>query len=284
MPEGTTTVATVAADPYFVNPGNWDDATRTAREGLLGNLKLKGWDQKPAVEALHEAVKSYHEVEKHLGIPREQLVRMPKDAADTEGWKAFNAKIGVPEKADGYDFSKIKFSDGSDLDDSFVNTMRESVHARGIPAAKAQELVSDFVKFMEGAEQQEIATRQAAIAEGRAKLDASWGANKEANKFIATQAVTKLGLPEDFIQTIENTVGYEPTMQSLLKLGQMMGEDKFVASGDGVTKGLLTREQAQAKLDELKRDAGWSAKVSAGDFKANEEFNSLVKIISGIGG
>jgi hypothetical protein len=284
MPDGTTTVTSVAADPYFVNPGNWDDATRTSREGLLGSLKVKGWDQKPHMEALQEAVKSYHEAEKVIGIPREQLVRMPKDAADKEGWAAFNAKIGVPEKADGYDFSKIKFSDGSDLDDSFINSMRESVYSRGIPAAKAQELVGDFVKFMEGAEAQEAATRQAAIVEGRAQIDASWGAKKEANTFIATQAVTKLGLPQEFIQNLENTAGYATTMQTLLKLGQMMGEDKFVATGDGPVKGILTREQAQAKLDELKRDSAWSAKVSAGDFKANEEFNALVRIVSGMGG
>lgn len=283
MTEGTTTA--VAADPYFVNPGvgnpgAWDDATRVSRESLLGTLKNKGWDQKPAIEALSEAIKSYNEVEKYLGIPKDQIVRMPKDAADKEGWAAFNKRIGVPEKADDYDFSKIKFADGSDLDEDFTTAMRNAAFARGIPAGNAAEFVADVVKFMDSADANEVAAKTAEIAKGRDELAASWGTKMESNKFIASQAAQKLGLGEDFVSRLENELGYAATMQTFLKLGQMMGEDKFVANGEGPAKGVLTREQASDRLAELKRDAEWVNKFNNGDYKANEEFNALTRIMT----
>lgn len=282
----TETLPAVAADPYFAGIATMpttNDAERAAkaeREALLGTLKNKGWDQKPAIEVLRESLKSYGEIEKHLGIPREQLVRMPKDAADKEGWQAFNKRIGVPDTAEGYDFSKVKFADGSDLDDSFAGTMRTIMHARGVPAANAADLVADIVKYMDQSDADEATQRAAKIAEGRDELARSWGAKMESNKFIASQAAQKLGLSEDFVTRIENEVGYKNTMEQFLKLGQMMGEDKFVANHEGPAKGVLTREQAQARLEELKRDASWVSKVNAGDHKANEEFSALTRIMS----
>ncbi len=261
---------TFGADPYF--------ATLTPE--LQGSFKNKGWDQKTSAEAAVEAMKSYHEAEKHIGIPKDQIVRLPKDAADAEGWKAFNAKIGVPDKAEGYDFSKIKFADGSDLDDSFIDTMRKAAFERGLPASKASEFVADVVKWMDGVEQSETVSKQAAIAQGRDELAKSWGVNAETNKFIAQQAAVKLGLDEDFINAMEAQAGYAKTMQTMLKLGQMMGEDKFVSNQEGPAKGVLTREQATARLDELKRDSTWVAKVNAGDTRVNDEFNALTRIIA----
>lgn len=283
MTDGATTA--VAADPFFVNPGvgnpgAWDDATKVARESLLGTLKNKGWDQKSPIEALQEAVKSYNEVEKHLGVPREQIVRMPKDANDKEGWAAFHKRMGVPDTKEGYDFSKVKFADGSELDEQFVNQMRDSLHARGVPASQATDLVSDIVKIMDAADADEAAARTAKIAEGRDELTKSWGAKMESNKFIASQAAQKLGLSEDFVNRLENEIGYKETMETMLKLGVMMGEDKFVSNNEGPTKGVLSREQAQARLEELKRDEVWTAKVNNGDHKANEEFNALTRIMS----
>ncbi len=261
---------TFGADPFFA----------TLSPELQGSFKNKGWDAKTPAEAAAEAMKSYHEVEKHLGIPREQLVRLPKDANDKEGWAAFNTRIGVPAKAEEYDFSAVKFADGSDLDDEFVNTMRATLHENGVPKTAAPEVVKGIVKWMEGVEQSETAAKQAAVAAGRDELARSWGGNAEANKFIAQQAVAKLGLTPDFVQKIENEAGYAATMQTFLKLGQMMGEDKFVTNQNSNAPGVLTREQAEGRLAELKRDAGWVKKINDVDHKANDEINALTRIIA----
>jgi len=275
---GTTTasVTTLAADPFFANITDANDP----RKGALEAFKLKGWDAKSPAEAAYEAMKSYHEAEKHIGIPKDQILRMPKDATDKEGWTALRARLGVPADPKDYDFTQVKFADGSDLDDEFTNAMRASLHANGVPKDAAAGIVKDVVKFMDGVTTSSTAEQQAAIASGRDALAKSWGANAEANKFIASQAAIKLGLSEDFINSLEQGVGYEKTMQTMLKLGQMMGEDKFVSNQNANSPGVLTREQASGRLDELKRDNAWVAKVNAGDYKANEEFNALTRIIA----
>lgn len=272
MADNTYAAGTLGADPGYA----------ALAPELQGAFKNKGWDAKTPFEAAVESFKSYTEVEKHLGIPRDQLLRVPKDAADVDGWKAVNARLGVPAKPEEYDLSKVTFKDGTELDDSFSNTIKAAMHAEGVPASRAPALVSAIVKYMDGVEETETAQLQAKLAEGRDKLNKSWGANAEAFKFIAGQAVLKLGLPKDFVETVEKTVGYEQTMQTLLKIGQAMGEDKLVSNDLGDGKQLLTAEQAQARLAEKKRDSEWVRKVNAGDFQANQEHDALLRVISGV--
>lgn len=274
----TTTTTTFATDPIWAGMNSNDANDEKAQ--LFGHVKNKGWDGKSPSEAAFEAAKAHREAERLLGMPKEQVFKWPKDAADKDGWAALNTKLGVPAKAEEYDFSAVKFADGSDLDDEFVNTMRATLHENGVPKTAAPEVVKGIVKWMEGVEQSETAAKQAAVAAGRDELARSWGGNAEANKFIAQQAVAKLGLTPDFVQKIENEAGYAATMQTLLKLGQMMGEDKFVSNQNSNAPGVLTREQAGERLAELKRDAGWVKKINDGDHKANDEFNALTRIIA----
>jgi len=260
----------LAADPAFAK---FDAETQ-------GAFKNHGWDAKTPAEAAYEALKSYREAEKFVGIPKDQIVRLPKDATDAEGWKAFNKRIGVPEEPKGYDFSGVKFADGTALDDGFVDTMRNAFHGSGIPADKAPAIAQTFVKFLEGAEADDTAAATAKLAVERDALAKNWGANAETNKFIVKQAVAKLGLNEEIVNTIESAAGYKATMEAFLKIGQMMGEDKFVQSPTPGRPGIMSADQAAARLAELKADSFWVAKLNKGDVKANEEFDNLTRLIA----
>ena len=48
----------------------------------MGFLQQRGWDTKPANEVVFQAIKSYREAAAHIGVPPDQILRMPKDAAD----------------------------------------------------------------------------------------------------------------------------------------------------------------------------------------------------------
>lgn len=279
MSSAGTTTGTEGGAPVLLSA---DPSFAKLDPVIQGHFKNKGWDGKTAFEAAVEAAKSHAEAERALGIPKDQIVRKPKDAADKDGWANFNKSMGVPEKPDAYDFSKVKFGDGSDLDDSFVGTMRNVAHAAGLRPEQANAVVAEVVKFMDGSLADESAQATAALAASRDALAKSWGTNAEANRFIAGQAAIKLGLGEDVIDQIEKAAGYEKTMQALLKIGQAMGEDKFIADPnrrDG-DKTIMTREQAAARLEQLKADDEWVKKVNSGDYKANEEFNNLTRIMS----
>lgn len=273
MTEGTTTPApgTLAADPAFAQfPAE-----------IQGAFKNKGWDSKPVTEAALEVMRSYQEAERFLGAPKDKLVRLPKDAADEAGIKEFRTRIGVPDDVKGYDFNAVKFADGTALDPSAIGALAPALHAAGVPKDRAPEIMAAFVKFMDGAEAEETASATAKLVVERDALKANWGANFEANKFIASQAVQKLGWDAETVSGLEKVVGYNKIMDALLKVGQMMGEDKFVADPQGgANKGVMTVDQAKARLAELKADRTWVTKVNAGDAAANREHNDLVRLIA----
>ncbi len=278
MTEGTTTVApavgTLAADPAFAQ---FDAETQ-------GMFKNKGWDTKTPAEAAREAAKSYHEAEKFLGVPKDQLVRMPKDAADAAGWKAFHERIGVPPDAKGYDFTAVKFADGTALDANFIEAVAPALQLAGVSKDRAPEVIKAVVKFMDGAESTENAETTAKLAVERDLWKKECAGNLDANQFIIKQAVQTLGLTEEIVGGLEKQAGYFPIMKALLKIGQMMGEDKFIASPASGEKGIMTVGQAQARLSELKADTAWVTRFNNGDNKANLEFNHLTTLTANAGG
>jgi hypothetical protein len=276
MAEGQATApvaGTMAADPAFAS---FDAETQ-------GAFKNKGWDVLSPVEAAKAAATSYREAEKFLGVPKDQIVRVPKDAADAEGWKALHTRLGVPADAKGYDFAGVKFADGSDLDASFIEAVAPALHAAGVAKDRAGEVIKAVVKFMDGAEATDLAESSAKLAQERDLVAKNWGPNIEANKFIVKQAVMKLGLPETVVDALEKTAGYSGTMNALLKIGQMMGEDKFVSTPAGGTPGVMTGEQAKALLTEKKADMGWVTKLNNGDVKVNQEFDALTRLMAAAG-
>jgi hypothetical protein len=263
---------TLAADPAFAT---FDAETQ-------GAFKNHGWDAKSPAEAAREALKSFREAEKFVGIPKDQLVRLPKDATDAEGVKAFRTRIGVPEDAKGYDFSGVKFSDGTALDEDFVSSIGSAFHSEGVPKDAAPNIARAIVKFIDDADKNSATVSQAKAAEDADTLRKSWGHHMEANTFIANQAAEKLGLDKDILQTLVGAEGRTKVANALLKIGQMMGEDKFVSPQNREVPGVMNREQAEARFQELKADTGWVSKVNAGDTKAVAELDALNRIRAGV--
>ena len=260
----------LAADPAFLT---FDADTQ-------GAFKNHGWDTKTPAEAAAAALKSFRDAEKFIGIPKDRVVAWPKDATDEAGWKSVRARLGVPEDSKGYDFKDIKQKDGADLDPQFTEAMSSAFLKTGVPKDAAPELTKAVVAFMEKAGEAEAAESSARLATERASLAKDWGANMEPNKFIATQAAVKLGLTPEVVNALENAAGYKATLNALLKMGQMMGEDKFVANPNSAIQGVMSREQAVATYNERKQDAAWVAKVNSGDFKAMEEWRALTTLMT----
>lgn len=266
--QGTTTAGagTLAADPAFAK---FDAETQ-------GFFKNKGWDSKPTMEVAQALATSYREAEKFLGAPKDELLRMPK-ATDAEAVKAFRLKIGAGEKPEDYDFSAIKYADGTELADDFIATMRNTFAANGTPKSDADAIVKAVVKFIDDGEASAATINQGKVAAEADALRKSWGNSLEANTFIANQAAEKLGLGKDILDSLVSASNRVAVCNALLKIGQMMGEDRFVAS-PAHTKGVMGPDQASAKLDALLSDQAWGAKLAAGDTAALAEFDALTRM------
>lgn len=274
----TTTVDTSTVTPAaVVAAAPW----HTGIDGeLIGHAQNKGWKLDDPKTAFASAAQAHREAQSRLGIPAEQLLRLPKDASDEAGWKAVYNRLGVPAEAKEYDFSAVKRADGKDVDAGLADALRPAMLNARVPKDRAGDVVSAVVKHLDGIAAEETAQRTAKLTEEKAALAKNWGPNEAANKFIASQAAQKLGLSPEAVAALESQIGYSKVMEMFHKIGRSLGEDKYV-SGEQPNSGIMSRDQAVARKNELMADKAWVARKVAGDAIANREMRALNVIITG---
>ncbi|MDE2020403.1 MAG: hypothetical protein KGJ13_08715, partial [Patescibacteria group bacterium] len=128
-----------------------------ADQETVGYLQNRGLDRKTPKEAALEAIKAHREAEKFIGAPADKLVRLPKDEADTAGWEQVYGRLGVPADAKGYDFSDLKFSDGSEPDSDFTDFFKNNARKYHLTKQAARDLMHDMLGYMEKSEGDESA-------------------------------------------------------------------------------------------------------------------------------
>jgi len=260
----------------------WYQGVAGVDETVVGHWKAKGWDTKQPAEVAVEATRAWKEAEKFVGAPAAQLLRVPKDAADEAGWNAVWQRLGKPADAKQYDFSDIKFTDGTAIDDTFAESMRAAAFRLHLPKDTASALVREVTKYMDSADTAEIAERTAKLTEQKAALKKNWGPNEAANLFIAQRAAAALGVPPETVSALEGVIGYDKVMEMFRMIGSKIGEDKFVSSTGRPSGGVMTREEAIAKKQDLMTNAEWRKSYLAGDKAKFREMQALEIIISGV--
>src|SRR5258708_32263958 len=81
----------------------------------VGYIQNRGLDKVDAKNAFLAAVKAHKEAEKLIGVPADQVLRLPKDANDTSGWNTVKDRLGRPKDASGEDFTAVKESANEDF-------------------------------------------------------------------------------------------------------------------------------------------------------------------------
>lgn len=272
-PPGTDTAAPPAASAWMTGL----DAE------LVGVAQTKGWHDKPADVAAREAIKSFREAEKYIGVPADRILRLPAEG-DAEGAKAFWQRLGAPADASGYTFEGLKFADGSDLDDGFVNHIRSTAAELNLPADKARRVAESFVKFLDQAEGSSTTETAAALQAETEALNKSWGANKEANLFVAKRAAQAAGVSDEEFQALQSTVGGSKMLEMFRFFGSKMGEDKFIDGQGRGPQGAATQEQAVAEKAALMRDQEWVKRYLAGGVEEIRKMTALNVLIVGESG
>ncbi len=279
-----TTIDATAADPAADPAAAAANAWTAGLEGeFLGHVQNKGWDKLDPAAAAREIAKAHREAERHIGVPADQVLRMPKADAPEADWAAFYSKLGKPAAATDYDVSTVKFADGSDLSADLASFAQNTAHALHLPKEAGARLAAEIAKFLDGADTSDRAETEAKLTAEKAELAKEWGQNSEANLFVAKQAAAKLGVSPEAINALEGQVGYAAVMKMFQKIGTSIGEARFI-SNDGPNPGVLTREQALARKSELMADAAWTDKYFKGDAQAVREMTSLNVLITGDSG
>lgn len=256
---------------------HWYDGMSADEIGYLQNRGLDKGDARAAVQA---AIRSHQEAEKLIGAPATEMLRLPKNAQDAEGWQRFNERLGVPKEAKEYDFSSLKFKDGSNLDDATAEAIKTALQTARVSKENAPIIAKAMIDLADAEDATSEADYALKLNAEREALKVNWGPNTTQNMMIVQQTAKTLGLGEDFVNTLEKSVGYSKTMDAMLKIGQAMGEDKFVMSqtGGGGSGNYMSAEQALNTLNTKMADSNWATKLQSGDSVVMTEFNTLTTI------
>lgn len=246
----------------------------------IGHWQAKGWDINDPKIIATEATRAYKGVEKLIGAPPDQVIRIPKDATDQAGWNALYARLGAPSDAKEYDFSAIKHVDDKAPADSLVTAVRELAGRFHLPKDSAPDLLKAIVNHIDNGHAADLATAKTALDTERATLDKSWGLNKEVNRLEALKGANKLGFTAEDVTNLEKSVGYAKTMEALRRVGAAGREADFVEAG-AVNGRPPTAEAAKARVDSLNKDEAWRKRVLAGDTAAINELRQLNAQIHG---
>ena len=127
----------------------------------LGYWQNKGWKTDDPKAFATDLTKSYKEFEKHFGVPPDQLAKLPGANSKPEDVKAFWQKLGVPGKAEDYDFTGYQI-DGKPMSESLVASLRQGLVDANVAKDKASGIVNAFLKWMNDGSAQELT-----VLEGR---------------------------------------------------------------------------------------------------------------------
>lgn len=274
---GDTTPWYAKVDADFLKNAKFEGPdAMTEYKGYVAN---RGWDKLTPDQVALQAMQSHHAAEKVIGIPADQLLRMPKDAADAEGWTRFNERVGVP--ADGkYDFTNVKLTGDKPLPAALTEALAPALQAARVGKDAAPEVAKAIAKYLDTQDTAAATDRTAALNAERESLKINWGSNVEANMLVAKQAATALGVDEKAVQALENTIGYAKVMEMFRNIGSKIGEDKFVTNQAPGGSGVMSAEQAVATLAAKQNDVSWVTKLGEGDATVLKEFHNLTTIIA----
>lgn len=276
--------ATAATAPWY--------AARNDAE-FTGTMQNRGLDKKTAEEAAFDLYKAHREASQLIGRvtgtqDKDRILVVPKADAPEAEKNAYYEKLGRPQKPEEYDFKDIKFPDGTELDDNFSGFLRSAAFKANVSKDGAQQIAREMVQYLDKIDQAEAAENSAKLVAEKEALKKSWGPNFEANEFVANQGFKKIteagGLsPEQAataLKALGDHVGAGATAKFLHAAGIAFGEHKYVANGTQGNQGIMSREQASARMAELKNDASWVKAFSSGDVKSRSEFDALTAMIA----
>jgi hypothetical protein len=116
--------------------------------------------------AFLETAKAHQEAQAYIGVPKEQLLKLPKADAPPEEWDEVHARLGWSKNADDYKLDGLKLSDGTDADDRLKDFLRAQATELRLSPAAATKLAEAVLKHLESGTAAKTADRDCRRDEG----------------------------------------------------------------------------------------------------------------------
>lgn len=273
MTDTTTTTTTTDTKP-------WYDGVANVTPELLGHWQNRGLHDKTPAEVAIAMTTAHREAESKLGVPADQLLRLPKDPNAPE-WSGVWERLGRPKEAKEYDFSTVKTKTGEALPDDLADHLRNTAFTANMSKDAALRLAQETVKRMDAQKDADAAVYTDKIAAEKTKLQDNWKTNYEANMVIAKAGAAKVGISPEAVDALEKVIGYAEVMDVLRKIGMSTTEASFVQGGNqSLNGGLMTKEQAAARKAELMTDQAWMTRWNNGGLQEKRELAAITRILA----
>jgi len=141
-----------------------------------GYITSRGLADKDPVQAFLDTAKAHKEAQAYIGVPKEQLLKLPKSDAPPEEWDSVYERLGYSKNADDYKLEGLKHADGTDVDDAMKDFIRAQASDLKLSPSAAQKLAENTIKQLD-------TTKAASTAEA-----ASWSGLLPASIAFSTRS------------------------------------------------------------------------------------------------
>ena len=284
MTDAPASTAATATPPAATPPAATPAATPPAESWFsgyqgedLGWIQNRGYDKLDSKGAIDALFKQTRQLESYRGAPADRLLILPADMTAEGALDPVYARLGRPEKPDGYGFKAAE----DKSDEAYVKWVSEFAHSLGLNKKQAEKFDAAMRSMVEANNKEADEADNLKQAASLQALRDKWKDTYDLNVQIARDTAKKLAVSDEQFDAVEKALGSSAAVIELFaKIGQKSGESPFVtgASGGHIT----TPEGAAARLQELQRDKAFVDKVLSGDTEANETIRRLTKIASGM--
>lgn len=251
--------------PTATTPSANMDWLTGAPDDISGYVQNKGW------KTPIDAVDGYRNLEKHMGVPADKLLRLPDwDKADKVELDQFFGKLGRPSDPNGYSIKPPEGQSGE-----LSDWAKPVFHEAGLTDRQAKVITDKWNEYISGSKVKQDEALQQSIAQQNEELRREWGSAYDQELGSAKNAAIALGMKQEQIDKLENSLGFSGLMKMMANIGKRIGEDKFV-SGEGVGgNGAMTPAMAKSRIQQLQGDKEFTAKYLAGNVQSKAEMERL---------
>lgn len=203
---------------------------------------------------------SYVNLEKLVGAPPEQIIKLPKDMADPS-MKDVWSRLGKPVNAADYKIEAIKGSDPE-----FSKTISSIFHDADVPVSMAHKITTKYNEHVAAVVTKQQTEYTAKVERENVALRTEWGAQHDSRIEIAKNAAKAFGVSAEQINALEKVMGFAGVHKMMYTIGSKIGEADFVRGGGkpGDFNG-MTVDSAKAQIAALRADKLFVARFSSKD-------------------
>jgi len=193
-------------------------------------------------DPLNAVAKSYVHAVKKMGVPPEQMIRLPKEG---EPMDDVYSALGRPDNPSNY-------SSLPDSDD--FKPVRDAFYETGLTDSQAKNVLDIYMKSMEEVQEEQTEQFEKERVQNKLAIQQEWGADYQRNANLAQRAFNQFA-PKEAISLMEETgIGEHPAMLKMFSnIGSMLAEDNMLAPADGQFNS-MSPVQAQVSIKDKQAD------------------------------